>query len=52
MNITYIGPDEGRVIAATGQAVRRGETVDVPDDIAEALCEQTDQWSTASEESE
>lgn len=34
-------------IAATGQAVEAGGTVEVDDDLAESLCEQPDNWKPA-----
>ena len=48
MRVTYIGPySEGAEIAATGQVVMPGETVEVPDELGAALCEQTSNWSAA-----
>ena len=43
MKIRYRGPHDQVEIAATGQIVDRGGTVDVDDEIAAALCEQ-DCW--------
>ncbi|GEM_PF-3930669 len=43
MKIRYVGPHSVVEIAATGQTVERGGTVDVDDDVAEALCLQ-DCW--------
>ena len=34
-------------IAATGQIVEAGGTVDVADDLGSALCEQEDNWTAA-----
>lgn len=34
-------------IAATGQHVTAGETVEVPDELGKSLCEQTDKWTKA-----
>ena len=46
-SVTYIGPhSEGVEIAATGQVVAKGESVDVPDEIAEGLLEQSDAWAS------
>lgn len=47
--ITYIGPaSDGVEIAATGQVVPQGGTVEVDDALADALCEQVDAWQPAS----
>lgn len=43
MKIKYVGPSAEVEIAATGQSVERGGSVDVPDDIGKSLCEQ-DTW--------
>ncbi len=48
MRVRYIGPccdGEGVTIAATGQAVVRGSTVEVPDALGLSLCEQVDNWA-------
>lgn len=37
--VTYIGPLDAVEIAATGQIVKRGQTVDVPVDIADGTDE-------------
>ena len=34
MKVTYIGPYDEVEVAATGAVVRRGDSVDVPDEIA------------------
>ena len=48
MKVKYIGPITGGVeIAATGDIVEQGETVDLADPIAIALCEQTTNWEPA-----
>lgn len=46
MLIRYLGPSRAAVIAATGQTVPRGDTVDVPDDLGARLVAQA-AWSTA-----
>jgi hypothetical protein len=46
MKVTYNGPIDAVEIAATGQVVERGQTVEVPDDLGKSLCEQ-DIWSEA-----
>lgn len=43
--ITYVGPHDLVEIAATGQVVAHGDTVDVDDALAASLCEQTDNWT-------
>lgn len=45
MEIRYCGPHDVVEIAATGQVVARGDTVDVADaELAAALLEQPDNW--------
>lgn len=39
--------DRERMLADTGQVVGPGETVDVPEWLADRLCEQTDVWEPA-----
>ena len=46
MNIRYVGSDKGLQIAATGQVVNPGDTVEVPDALGKNLCEQ-DIWEPA-----
>lgn len=46
MKVTYNGPIDVVEIAATGQVVERGQTVEVPDDLGKSLCEQ-DIWAEA-----
>lgn len=46
MRVTYTGPHDEVEIAATGQTCKRGESVDVPAEIAKSLTEQSD-WSAA-----
>lgn len=41
MKIRYVGPHVQVQIAATGQTVDRGETVDVEPDVAKALLKQS-----------
>lgn len=44
--LTYVGPSmDGVEIAATGAVCAKGGTVDVPDEIADALLEQPDAWA-------
>jgi len=40
MRVVYPGPIDAVEIAATGQIVRCGETVEVPDDIGKSLVSQ------------
>lgn len=40
MKLEYTGPHAAVEVAATGAVVKRGEVVDVPDDVAERLLEQ------------
>jgi hypothetical protein len=46
MRVTYVGPFDGVEIPSLGIAVKRNETVDVPDDVGHDLVAQTD-WQTA-----
>lgn len=49
-NVTYIGPfDEVEIERAPRlwTAVRNGETIEVPDDLAASLLDQTDNWTAA-----
>lgn len=50
MEIVYVGADDARLIAATGQLAVRGEPVDVPEGVAMSLLEQTDQWAATGTE--
>lgn len=46
MRVTYIGPYvDGAEIAATGQIVLPGESVEVSDELGAALCEQASNWT-------
>jgi hypothetical protein len=48
VKVIYIGPSTtGVIIAATGQLVEQGASVDVPDDIAAGLLVQVDDWQPA-----
>ncbi len=48
MRVTYTGPYvDGAEIAATGQLVLPGQTVEVPDELGAALCEQPSNWTAA-----
>ena len=40
MKVRYVGPHAEVTIAATGQTVARGDTVEVDTVLARALCEQ------------
>jgi hypothetical protein len=42
---TYVGPHDEVELAATGQVVRRGDSVEIDADLAEALDEQPDNWA-------
>lgn len=45
MKLKYVGMFDEVQIAATGQTVERGKTVDVDDDkLAKSLLEQKDNW--------
>lgn len=45
--VKYVGPLRAVEIAATGQTVERGETVEIADDdLAGRLCEQATTWQT------
>ncbi len=47
--VKFVGPEEGREIAATGQWVGHGETVVVEDDeLAKALLAQEGYWERSS----
>ncbi len=37
MKVTYLGPQQARVVASTGQQCNRGESIDVPDSVGERL---------------
>lgn len=50
MEIVYVGADDARLIAATGQLAVRGEPVDVPEGVATSLLEQADQWAATGTE--
>jgi hypothetical protein len=41
----YVGPHDEVEVAATGDIVRRGEAVDVPEELAQQLDEQPDNWA-------
>lgn len=43
MKLTYPGPHEAITVLATGQKVKRGQTVEIEDAVAERLVEQG--WS-------
>lgn len=46
MRITFIGPDAYRQIPTAGDIiVQRGETVDLDDEVARSLLDQSDQWA-------
>ena len=51
MHLRYIGPSaDGVVIAATGQEVKPGETVEVVWDVlGKSLCEQKNSWEPVPE---
>lgn len=52
MKITYVGPfADGVEIAATGQIVAQGGTVEVADELGAALCEQPGNWKPADQRS-
>lgn len=40
MRVTYIGPSDAVELPQTGAVVKRGETVDVPDELGRSLVEQ------------
>lgn len=42
MKVKYVGPIDEVEVTATGAVVKRGGTVEVPDDIGESLLEQAD----------
>lgn len=42
---TYVGPHDEVELAATGQVVRRGDSVTVDADLAELLDAQLDNWA-------
>lgn len=44
MRVTYSGPHDEVVIAATGQTCGRGKAIEVSDDLGKSLTEQAD-WS-------
>ena len=46
MRVKYVGPSPEVEIGPSGQYVKRGETVDVDDEVAESLCQQ-DAWEKA-----
>lgn len=46
MRVTLIC-DHARELAATGQLVEPGETIEVDDDLGASLCEQVDVWADA-----
>jgi hypothetical protein len=45
--ITYIGSSRAVDIIHTSLTAVNGEPIDVPDDIAKSLLEQTDNWTAA-----
>lgn len=47
MKVTYTGPFPAVVIADTGQTAKRGQAIDVRDDVAARLCDQ-DTWTASS----
>lgn len=48
MKVTYVGPfADGVEIAATGQVVKPGESVEVDAALGAALCEQPSNWAPA-----
>ena len=54
MRVRYIGPccdGDGVEIAATGQTVVRGGTVDVADELGLSLCDQPGNWAPDGDES-
>jgi hypothetical protein len=54
MRVRYIGPccdADGVEIAATGQQVARGATVEVDDELGLSLCDQPDNWAPDGDES-
>jgi hypothetical protein len=46
VKVVYRGPHAEVEIAATGDFVRNGETVEVPEEVGKSLCEQ-DTWEPA-----
>jgi len=46
VNFTYNGPYEAVEIPAAGLLVRKGETVELPDDLAAGLVDQGEAWHT------
>lgn len=51
MLVKYIGPIEAVEIAATGDIVARGDTIEVDTDLGIGLCEQTVNWEPADADS-
>mgnify|MGYP000659224789 CR=1 FL=1 len=49
--LSYVGPHDEVVIAATGATCQRGGTVEVDADLAKALLDQ-DVWKTVTEKKE
>lgn len=47
MKVTYTGRHRAVEVDAAGVIVANGETIDVPDEIAESLLRQTGQWEKA-----
>lgn len=48
MKVTYVGPHDAVVIPALDDLeVKRGETAEVPDDVAERMLEQPGNWRVA-----
>lgn len=45
MNVTYDGPHEAVTVLALGRQVKRGEAIDVPDDLGAQLVDQG--WTPA-----
>lgn len=47
-NVTYIGPFDAVELERAPRlwvSVSHGESIEVPDDVAAALCEQVDNWT-------
>lgn len=47
MKVTYTGRHRAVEVDAAGVTVANGESIDVPDEIAESLLRQTGQWAKA-----
>jgi len=44
VKLTYTGPYDEVEIPSAGVVCKRGETVDVPDELGKSLLEQADNW--------